>query len=228
MHWHGIELESYPDGVPGWSGQGKEILPSIAPGDSITVRFTPPRAGTFMYHSHFNESEQIASGMYGPIFVVEPGQKIDPERDRVLFFGTAGSSTNVVVGPFAEHLLNGEKQPKPMELKAKTTYRLRLFNLADGGPTQISITSGKDTMSWRAVAKDGYPLQASQAVARPAKLTFEPGEIYDFDLTPAKPGTLALTFGPPPTPPGPPPANLKIPANLPPPPPIKTVVVNVR
>src|SRR5207249_1242876 len=43
VHWHGIELESYPDGVPGWSGSGKEILPSIAPGDSITVRFTPPR-----------------------------------------------------------------------------------------------------------------------------------------------------------------------------------------
>ena len=38
VHWHGIELESYPDGVPGWSGAGKEILPSVAPGDSIVVR----------------------------------------------------------------------------------------------------------------------------------------------------------------------------------------------
>src|SRR6185295_1860079 len=27
VHWHGIELESYPDGVPGWSGSGKTILP---------------------------------------------------------------------------------------------------------------------------------------------------------------------------------------------------------
>jgi FtsP/CotA-like multicopper oxidase with cupredoxin domain len=54
VHWHGIELESYPDGVPGWSGAGKEIYPSVAPGDSITVRFSAPRAGTFMYHSHFN------------------------------------------------------------------------------------------------------------------------------------------------------------------------------
>ena len=32
VHWHGIELESYPDGVPGWSGSGNHILPSVAPG----------------------------------------------------------------------------------------------------------------------------------------------------------------------------------------------------
>jgi FtsP/CotA-like multicopper oxidase with cupredoxin domain len=31
IHWHGIELESYFDGVPGWSGAD---TPSIAPGTS--------------------------------------------------------------------------------------------------------------------------------------------------------------------------------------------------
>jgi len=228
IHWHGIELDSYPDGVPGWSGQGNEILPSIAPGDSLTVRFTPPRAGTFMYHSHFNESEQIASGMYAPIIVVEPGQRIDAARDRILFFGTAGSSTNVVMGPFAEHLMNGQARPKPMDLKVGATYRFRLFNLADGGPTVVSLQSGKDPVSWRAVAKDGAQLPASQAVVRPATLMFDPGEIYDFEFTPTKAGKLSLVFGPPPLPPGPPPASLKLPPNLPPPPPTKTVVVNVR
>ncbi|HYV97342.1 MAG TPA: multicopper oxidase domain-containing protein [Gemmatimonadaceae bacterium] len=57
IHWHGIELESYPDGVPGWSGSGTNILPAIKPHDSLTVRWTPPRAGSFMYHSHFNEAQ---------------------------------------------------------------------------------------------------------------------------------------------------------------------------
>ena len=92
VHWHGIELESYPDGVPGWSGSGKNILPSIAPHDSLTVRWTPPRAGSFMYHSHFNEAKQMGSGLYGPIIVVEPGQRFDPETDKILFFGTAGNA----------------------------------------------------------------------------------------------------------------------------------------
>jgi FtsP/CotA-like multicopper oxidase with cupredoxin domain len=223
IHWHGVELESYPDGVPGWSGNGKEILPSIAPGDSITVRWMPPRAGTFMYHSHFNESSQISSGLYGPIIVVEPGQKFDPERDRVLFFGTAGPTTNVIIGPFAHHLMNGVEQPKPMDLRAGTTYRFRLINLADGGPTLVSLARGKDPVTWRAVAKDGAALPASQATSRPATLMFDPGEIYDFELTPAK-GDLALTFGPPPPPPGSPPP----PPNIPPPPPRRTVVVHVK
>ena len=227
VHWHGIELESYPDGVPGWSGQGKDLLPAIGPGDSITVRFTPPRAGTFMYHSHFNESQQIASGLYGPIIVVEPGQTYDAERDRVFFVGTAGWTDNVIIGPFAEHLLNGQRQPKPMQLKAGAPYRFRMFNLADGGPTRITLMTGKDTVRWRAVAKDGATLAAAQATIRPANLTFDPGEIYDFELTP-KAGEIALSFGPPPFPPGPPPANLKIPANLPPPPPIKTLKITVR
>ncbi len=60
------------------------------PGDSLTVRFTPPRAGTFMYHSHFNEMQQTASGLYGPIVVLEPGETFDPETDRVLVLSDGG------------------------------------------------------------------------------------------------------------------------------------------
>jgi FtsP/CotA-like multicopper oxidase with cupredoxin domain len=32
IHWHGIELESYYDGVPGWSGSGGQVTPLIASG----------------------------------------------------------------------------------------------------------------------------------------------------------------------------------------------------
>ena len=64
IHWHGIELESFPDGVPDWSGAGRTTLPMIAPHDSLTVRFTPPRAGTFIYHSHANE---IAADLVGAV-----------------------------------------------------------------------------------------------------------------------------------------------------------------
>ena len=31
IHWHGIELESPPDGVPGWSGVPPSVTPPIAP-----------------------------------------------------------------------------------------------------------------------------------------------------------------------------------------------------
>ena len=223
VHWHGIELESYPDGVPGWSGSGKNVLPAIAPRDSLTVRWTPPRTGSFMYHSHFAESKQMGSGLYGPIIVVEPGQKFDPETDRILFFGTAGSLTNVVFGPFNPFVMNGKTQPDAMNLRAGTKYRFRLFNLAGDSPLMVSMNVGDAPIRWRAVAKDGYPLPPSQATSRPATLTFEPGEIYDFEVTPASAGELMLKFGLPPLPP--------LPPGAPPPPPapaIVTVPIHVR
>jgi len=181
--------------VPGWSGSGNNILKPIAPHDSLTVRWTPPRAGSFMYHSHFSELKQMGSGLYGPIIVLAPGEKYDPETDRVLFFGAAGAGVNFFDGPFPRELLNGSAEPAPMELKAGTKYRFRLFDLAGDQPTQVSLNQDGKPVEWRAVAKDGYPLSAAQAVSQPAMLIFDPGEIYDFEFTPARSGELTLRFG---------------------------------
>ena len=73
IHWHGIELTSYFDGVPGISGQGSAIAPPIAPGQTFVARFTPPRAGTFIYHTHWHDNAQLAGGLYGALLVLEPG-----------------------------------------------------------------------------------------------------------------------------------------------------------
>ena len=195
VHWHGIEIESYPDGVPGWSGAGSQILPSIAPNDSLTVRWTPPRAGSFMYHSHFNEPRQMGDGLYGPIIVLEPGAKYDPETDRTFFFGTAG-----YIESFAKDepkvLLNGSVDPPPMELKANKTYRFRFFNLAGDNATLVALNRDGKPVEWKAVAKDGYPLPSSQATMQPAKLLFDPGEIYDFEFTPKQAGKMTFAFAP--------------------------------
>jgi manganese oxidase len=241
VHWHGIELESFPDGVPGWSGSGKAILPSIAPDDSLTVRWTPPRAGSFMYHTHFNEAMQMGSGLYGPIIVLEPGERFDPETDKIFFFGTAGTGTNPVFGPFPSFVMNGKTQPEPMNLKAGIRYRLRLFNLAGDMPLQISLEAGDAPINWRPVAKDGYPLPPAQSVPRAALLVFDPGEIYDFEYTPATAGELTLRFGPvppspaPPAPPqavgDPPSSEAPPPPDSPPgpiPPPTVSVAIHVR
>ena len=48
VHWHGMELESFFDGVAGWSGAGTRVAPIIAPGDSFVAHMTPPRVGTFI------------------------------------------------------------------------------------------------------------------------------------------------------------------------------------
>src|SRR5262249_14594778 len=83
IHWHGIEMDSYFDGVPGWSGSSQSTTPAIEPGGTFRVRFTPPRAGTFIYHTHAEDTRQLASGLYGAIVVLEPGEHFDPARDHV-------------------------------------------------------------------------------------------------------------------------------------------------
>jgi len=61
IHWHGIELESYYDGVPGFSGSTGSTTPAIEDGQSWTARFTPRRAGTFIYHTHSHDNHQLVS-----------------------------------------------------------------------------------------------------------------------------------------------------------------------
>jgi FtsP/CotA-like multicopper oxidase with cupredoxin domain len=177
VHWHGIELESFPDGVPGWSGSGPSILPAIAPNDSLTVRFTPPRAGTFMYHSHFDEFGQIASGLYGSIVVLDHGKRYDGDTDRVLLLSDDGPTQNVIMGPFPQALLNGQSEPKPIELQMGVTYRFRLINIRTDYAATVSILEAGQPVTWRVVAKDGADLPPTQATMRPATLTFAAGEI---------------------------------------------------
>jgi manganese oxidase len=59
IHWHGIELDSYYDGVPGYGGQPGKIAPPVNPGQSFVAKFTPPRAGTFIYHTHWHDDLQV-------------------------------------------------------------------------------------------------------------------------------------------------------------------------
>ena len=201
VHWHGIELEdSYADGVPGWSGSADNLLPAIPPGDSLTVHFTPPRAGTFMYHSHFNEFHQIPSGLYGALVVVDSTHPLRADLDRIFMFSDHGPTTNVIAGPFPKATMNGDTEPPPLDLQAGHHYRLRLINIRGDSPLELSLRHGDSLLTWRAVAKDGADLPAGQATTRLARLFFAPGEIYDFDFTAPASGTYTLRFGDPATP----------------------------
>jgi FtsP/CotA-like multicopper oxidase with cupredoxin domain len=128
VHWHGIELESYPDGVPDWSGRKGILLRGAR--DSITIRSTPRAARSCT--TRFDEATQITGGLYGPIIVLD-SDEVRPETDRVVF-GVAGHATNVVVGPFPNYVMNGKTQPEAMNLTAGKRYRFRVINISDDGP----------------------------------------------------------------------------------------------
>lgn len=188
VHWHGIELESYYDGVPGWSGGSPQTTPPILPGGTFLARITPPRAGTFIYHTHWHDVGQLTSGLYGPLIVLEPGQKFDPAVDKVFIIGRSSPDDSKF-----SLLLNGSPQPFPTVLKAGTRYRFRFINMAtDDSDASVTLLADSKPVQWRAIAKDGWTLPDAQATLRPARQGITVGETYDFEFVPDKPGKLAL------------------------------------
>ncbi len=184
MHWHGIELESFADGVPMVSGEDGHVLPYIPPGDSLTVRFTPPRAGSYMYHSHSNEAGQISSGLYGAIVVRDGAAARDTMRDRIVMVSDAGPYVNIIAPPlFPPTLVNGQVAPAPIDVPGGVPVRLRLMGIMSEASLAISLADGASPASWRIVAKDGFPTPASQQRLRPAQLNLAPGEIVDVEVT---------------------------------------------
>jgi FtsP/CotA-like multicopper oxidase with cupredoxin domain len=186
IHWHGIELESCFDGVAGFSGSGERLMTAIAPGKSFVAQMTPPRAGTFIYHSHMDDIKQVSSGLYGPLIVLPPGQQFDPETDRVLLISRAGPGETPI-------WLNGSRAPKIGAFRVGTTYRMRLINIVpENPPINVSLTAAGVPATWRAIAKDGADLPLAQREARPAEFVISVGETYDFEFRPDRAGDLTL------------------------------------
>jgi FtsP/CotA-like multicopper oxidase with cupredoxin domain len=186
VHWHGIELESFYDGVPGWSGSSAQLMQPIPAGDSFVAQITPPRAGTFIYHTHIDDLKQLSSGLYGPLIVLPAGEKFDPETDRVLVLSKAGPGETAV-------WLNGSEAPDLGSFRVGQTYRLRIINiLPDNPPMSISIEAAGVPVKWRPIAKDGADLPAGQRMLAAAQLTLSIGETYDFEFRPEAAGQLTL------------------------------------
>jgi FtsP/CotA-like multicopper oxidase with cupredoxin domain len=188
VHWHGIELESYYDGVPGWGGDGQKITPTIESGKSFDAVFAPPRAGTFMYHTHMNDLAQLSSGLYGALIVVPEGATFDPDTDEVFVLGRNGKRKD------GELLLNGSTAPAPLEFHAGTRYRLRFIDILANNSIVINALQDGKPVEWIPIAKDGADLKPDQSIATPASLTIAPGETYDFALTPETSGKIEFTY----------------------------------
>jgi FtsP/CotA-like multicopper oxidase with cupredoxin domain len=188
VHWHGIELESYYDGMPGWGGDGARVTPMIAPGKSFDALFAPPRAGTFMYHTHMNDLLQLSSGLYGALIVLPEGTTFHSETDKVLVLSRNGKRKDGTL------LLNGSTTPVPLALRAGVRYRLRFIDILANNSIVINAVQDGTPVEWTPIAKDGADLASGLSVAAPASLTIAPGETYDFTFTPEKSGEVEFKY----------------------------------
>ena len=190
IHWHGLEIDSYPDGVAGWSGMPGRLAPAIQPNDSFAAEFTPPRAGTFMYHSHINELRQTNSGMYGAIIVTDSTRRFDPAVDKIVLVGGGGPGS---IERRSIGIVNGSIRPR-MDLEAGKTYRFHIIQIHPQAVVVFRLGGDSTTETWTPVAKDGADLPPEQATPRPAIVTMGAGENGEFLYTPVRPGVLRLNM----------------------------------
>ena len=78
IHWHGIRLPNDQDGIP------YLVQAPVVPGDSYRYSFALPDTGTYFFHSHCHESEQLGRGLAGVLIV--DGDTVQPyAADETIF-----------------------------------------------------------------------------------------------------------------------------------------------
>jgi FtsP/CotA-like multicopper oxidase with cupredoxin domain len=177
VHFHGQAVPNPMDGVPFLT------QPPIGPGESFTYEFVAKPAGSHMYHSHHNATDQVGRGLLGA-FLVEPR---DPAQryDR-----THGASQEIVwisndsLGGFT---INGKGFPATVPIVAKLGERIVIRFMNEGVMMHPWHLHG---MPMHVVARDGYPL-GSAAFACDT-LGVNPGERWDAVIDCQNPGVWAF------------------------------------
>jgi FtsP/CotA-like multicopper oxidase with cupredoxin domain len=186
LHWHGLELKSAYDGVGGWSGDPASPSRAIPPGDSMAVLITPPRAGTFMYHTHGEPGHELSQGLYGGFVVLPPNAPADSARDRLFILASRGAVFD------APPAINGYAQAPTERFTVGQPVRLRFGHISEDAIKRVRLLRDGEEVRWRLLAKDGADLPSSQRVDAPAKFELGVGETRDVEWTPPADGVYVL------------------------------------
>jgi len=174
MHFHGLTVPNAMDGVP------YVTQDPILPGGFFTYEFTiVDEPGFYVYHSHFNSTEQVGKGLYGG-FLVEPkgGFEIDgvkPDVEYTMFLGD---------GPTG-YVLNGKGFPatQPIVADLHDTVLIHLAN--DGAVIHPMHLHG---YHFEVIAQDGGVLPEPYTADT---LMVAPGQRFDILVKADYPGVWA-------------------------------------
>jgi FtsP/CotA-like multicopper oxidase with cupredoxin domain len=189
IHWHGLEIDSWADGVPNWSASDGRRSPIVEPGDEFTYKLSLMRPGTFVYHSHLDDIDQLTKGLYGPMIVLGDEEVYNPDLDHYFIMGWKTPNPRS-----SQDLdLNGWDEIPIQKAITGETHRLRLINIGPAGNGWISIEKDGKPVPIKTVAKDGadLPLRQQELVERTARVYV--GETADCSFTPLEPGVYVVT-----------------------------------
>src|SRR5919109_4765760 len=193
IHWHGLRVPADMDGT-------EAVQPPVQQGGTFDYEFVAPDAGTFWYHSHVNETEQLERGLYGALVVRGPNEpKLDAER--VLHLDDLKLDPSGEPAPFGDHhelhegregdvrLVNGAQEPE-LQIAAGQIERWRIVNAANTRFVRLSIGGRPFSI----IGSDGglvpAPLEAAEVLVTPGERVdlavgpFAEGELLEIEALP--------------------------------------------
>lgn len=194
LHWHGVDVQSEMDGVPGISH------PPIDPGGSFTYEFIAGPAGTRWYHSHVFEMEQVPNGFYGSL-IIEEAQPTSNVTEHTLLFSTLGYDVSGHQGNGSSmsgmngmgqlpltYLINGTEPGQLESIQVENGSRVRLINASATESLYLLLDKG----SFLITHTDGNPLEVPVSSN---EVYIAPAERYDVQiLSPAGDNRIVSTI----------------------------------
>jgi FtsP/CotA-like multicopper oxidase with cupredoxin domain len=191
VHFHGMTVPNAQDGVPFITQD------PIMPGQVWTYEFTvkdPP--GMYVYHSHFNSTEQVGAGLYGALMVQPesgnwpyPALSVDDHTGAT----TVGAPVNVDDettlflgdGPLG-YVINGKSFPATSPIVAEQGDWVLIHMANDGSMLHPMHLHG---YHFEVVAQDGFPLEQPYMADT---LVIAPGQRFDVLIHAIYPGAWAF------------------------------------
>ncbi len=173
VHFHGIDFDSFfMDGVPFVTQK------PIVPGETFTYEFVAKPAGSMMYHSHHNATDQVGRGLLGA-FIIDPKEPtVKYDREYIWISNDTGGTGFTING-------HGFPAVVPVLAAVGETVLVRYMN---EGIMMHPWHSHGNTQ--RVVARDGRPLGGAEFSCD--TLGVNPGERYDVTITADRAGIWAF------------------------------------
>ena len=159
VHFHGVEFDDFfQDGVPFVTQK------PIVPGETYTYEFVARNAGSLMYHSHHNATDQVGRGLLGAFIVDPKPEPVKYDREYIWI-------SNDELGGFT---INGHGFPATVPVLAAKGETVRIRFMNEGIMMHPWHLHG---MPMRVIARDGWALGSAEFTVD--TLGVNPGERYD-------------------------------------------------
>lgn len=171
IHWHGLRIPAAMDGT-------EVVQRPVQPGETFTYRFTPPDAGTFWYHPHLNETEQMEKGLYGAL-IVRAADELALDGEKILVFDDLRVDKSGQIAKFGGlidrhngregnvRLINGTCEPA-FQVAAGQIERWRIVNASSARYVRLSLGG----LPFQIIGTDGgfieAPVTATEVLLPPA------------------------------------------------------------